>query len=131
MTANTGAAATTTGSRPVDIVVRFNEALNARDVNGMMQLMTSDCIFENTHPPPDGTRYEGQAAVRVFWERFFISAAETRIDAEEMLGLGERIVMRWVYSWVGPRGETEHIRGIDLYRIRDGLIAEKLSYVKG
>ena len=97
----------------------------------MMQLMTSDCIFENTHPPPDGSRYEGQAAVRSFGSAFLSAPPKPASTTEEMLGLGERVVMRWVYSWVGPRGETEHIRGIDLYRIRDGLIAEKLSYVKG
>jgi hypothetical protein len=36
-----------------------------------------------------------------------------------------------VYTWRGPLGEAAHIRGIDLYRLRDGLISEKLSYVKG
>jgi hypothetical protein len=39
--------------------------------------------------------------------------------------------MRWVYTWVDARGVEGHIRGVDLYRVRGGLIAEKLSYVKG
>jgi hypothetical protein len=26
--------------------------------------MTDDCVFENTYPATDGTRYQGQAAVR-------------------------------------------------------------------
>jgi hypothetical protein len=39
--------------------------------------------------------------------------------------------MRWTYSWVDPSGTPGHIRGVDVYRVRDGLIAEKLSYVKG
>jgi uncharacterized protein (TIGR02246 family) len=116
---------------PVDLVTRFNDALNARDLDAMMHLMTPDCVFENTHPPPDGARYEGQAAVREFWQRFFVGASETRIQVEEIFAAGERVVMRWVYTWSGPLGETGYIRGIDLYRIQDGLIAEKLSYVKG
>lgn len=115
----------------VDLVVRFNDALNARDLDAMMRLMTPDCIFENTHPPPDGTRYDGQAAIREFWERFFAGAPETRIEVEEIFAADERVVMRWVYTWRGPLGEAARIRGIDLYRLRNGLIAEKLSYVKG
>ena len=116
---------------PIDIAQRFNDALNRRDLDAMMRLMTPDCVFENTHPPPDGARYEGQAAVRTFWDRFFLSAAETRIETEEIFAAGDRIVMRWVYTWADPLGGTGHIRGVDLYRVRDGLIAEKLSYVKG
>lgn len=113
------------------LVRQFNDALNARDLDEMMRLMTPDCVFENTHPPPDGTRYEGQAAVREFWARFFLGASETRIKVEEIFAADDRVVMRWAYIWTGPLGDSGHIRGIDLYRIRDGLIAEKLSYVKG
>ena len=36
----------------VQLVTRFNDALNAHDVDGMMALMSDDCIFENTYPPP-------------------------------------------------------------------------------
>ncbi len=113
------------------LVVRFNQALNDRDVDGMMRLMTEDCLFENTAPPPDGGRYVGQAAVRGFWEAFFRGSQEASIEIEEIFALGERCVMRWVYHWVDAQGTGGHIRGVDVYKIRDGKIAEKLSYVKG
>jgi len=113
------------------LVLRFNDALNARDLESMMALQTEYCVFENTYPPPDGARYVGQAAVRGFWEDFFRSSAESYIEVEEIYALGERVVMRWVYRWRDEQGQEGHIRGVDLYRLRDGLIAEKLSYVKG
>ncbi|HEX2981476.1 MAG TPA: nuclear transport factor 2 family protein [Anaerolineaceae bacterium] len=50
---------------------------------------------------------------------------------EEIFALGNRCVMRWVYSWESLTGHSGYIRGVDIYRERDGLIAEKLSYVKG
>jgi uncharacterized protein (TIGR02246 family) len=115
----------------VAIVTRFNDALNARDVDAMLRLMTEDCVFENTHPPPDGARYQGQSAVRAFWEEFFRDSSQARIDVEEIFGLGNRCVMRWTYHWTDPAGQTGHIRGVDIYTLEDGLIAEKLSYVKG
>lgn len=113
------------------IVTQFNQALNAQDVDSMMCLMTEGCVFENTYPPPDGTRYEGQVAVRQFWEEFFRSAAQASIELEEILAWGDRCVMRWTYRWVDAAGTPGHTRGIDLYRLEGGLIAEKLSYVKG
>jgi len=36
-----------------------------------MSLMTDDCVFENTLPPPDGERFVGQTDVRRFWDTFF------------------------------------------------------------
>jgi len=115
----------------IDLVKRFNEALNAGDVEGMMRWMTEDCIFENTYPPPDGTRFQGQAEVRGFWEDFFRGSSQAYIEIEEIFALGQRCVMRWSYHWVGADGASGHIRGVDLYTIENGLIAEKLSYVKG
>lgn len=115
----------------VQLVTRFNEALNAGDVDGMMRLMSEDCVFENTVPAPDGTRYAGQQAVRAFWELFFRGSRSPRIEIEEIFAAGERCVMRWVYSWLDSGGNRRRVRGVDVYRIRAGLIAEKLSYVKG
>ena len=115
----------------VAIVIRFNDALNARDVDAMMRLMTEDCVFENKHPPPDGARYQGRAAVRAFWEDFFRGSSQARIDVEEIFGLGNRCIMRWTYRWIDAAGKAGHIRGVDIYTLDKDLIAEKLSYVKG
>ena len=112
-------------------VVKFNDALNAADVDAMLVLMTVDCVFENTYPAPDGARFEGQAAVRAFWQGFFAESSSAHIEAEEIFGAVGRVVMRWRYDWTDEHGQTGHIRGVDVYRLRDGLIAEKLSYVKG
>lgn len=115
----------------VQLVTRFNDALNAHDVDGMMALMSDDCIFENTYPPPDGARLVGQAAVRGFWERFFAGSSGAAIEIEEIFAGDDRCVMRWIYRWEGAAGVPGHVRGVDVYRLRDGLIGEKLSYVKG
>ncbi len=33
--------------------------------------------------------------------------------------------MRWTYTW----GDG-HVRGVDVFKLKDGLICEKLSYMK-
>ena len=119
------------GSATTQLVIAFNQALNRRDLDAMMALMTDDCVFENTYPPPDGTRYVGQAAVRAFWADFFTGSANSTIEIEEIFAQDERVVMLWTYRWVDLQDKAGHIRGVDIYHLRDGLIAEKLSYVKG
>lgn len=113
------------------VVLAFNEAFNRHDVAGMMQLMSHDCIFENTDPAPDGTVYSGKEAVTDFWQAFFRESPQAHIEIEEIFGLGERCIMRWRYSWVDRAGENGHVRGVDIFRVRNGSIREKLSYVKG
>lgn len=115
----------------IELVLAFNEALNRRDLAGMMRMMTVDCVFENTAPPPDGERFAGQEAVRKFWQDFFQSSTRSVIEPEEIFAVADRCVMRWTYRWTDADGQSGHIRGVDVYTVRDGLIAEKLSYVKG
>jgi ketosteroid isomerase-like protein len=113
------------------IVLEFNEAFNRHDVTGMMRLMSEDCIFENTDPAPDGTRYSGKETVTQFWQDFFRDSPEAHIDIEEIFGLGNRCIMRWKYRWVDAAGKEGHVRGVDIFQIKEGFISEKLSYVKG
>jgi ketosteroid isomerase-like protein len=112
------------------VVTRFCEAFDRRDVDAVMALMTEDCVFENTSPAPDGERHVGQAAIRRFWEGFFASTEAPRFENEEMFVAGDRVTSRWRFSW-GSAGSGGHVRGVDLYRVRDGKVSEKLAYVKG
>ncbi len=114
-----------------EIVDRFNERFNAHDIEGFMALMTDDCVFENTFPPPDGERYEGQPAVRAFWEQFFEGNPTAHFKAEDSFATDDRCTVRWRYTWRQEDGSEGHVRGVDVFRIRDGRIAEKLAYVKG
>ena len=114
------------GSDPLAVVERFNDAFNRQDLDSVMELMTEDCIFEDTDPPPDGARHQGAAAVRAGFGDFFRSTPTANFVAEEQFGIGDRAVVRWIFTW----GDG-HVRGVDVFRIRDGKVAEKLAYVKG
>ena len=110
----------------IRIVLEFNEAFNRHDVAGMMRLMSEDCLFENTHPAPDGTVYSGREAVTRFWQDFFRDSPHAQIEIEEIFGFGNRCIMRWKYNW----GDG-YVRGVDIFEVKDGYICKKLSYVKG
>lgn len=113
------------------IVLDFNDAFNEHDVTEMMKLMSEDCIFDNTEPAPDGTVYLGKKAVTRFWEDFFRESPGAHIDVEEIFAAGEHCIMRWKYNWVDAEGRKGHVRGVDVFKVTNGLIREKLSYVKG
>ncbi|MCU1664338.1 MAG: hypothetical protein JWR58_4403 [Pseudonocardia sp.] len=106
-------------------VGRFQKAFDARDVDAIMAAMTPDCVFEDT-TPPDGRRHVGAEAVRAAWTALFAAAPDGVFTTEELIDAGDRVVARWRYEW-----GSGHVRGVDVFTVRDGLVAEKLAYVKG
>jgi ketosteroid isomerase-like protein len=115
----------------VRVVIAFNAAFNRHDVSAMMQLMCEDCVFENTDPAPDGAVFSGKETITQFWQGYFNQSPQAHIEVEESISSGNRCIMRWRYGWVDLEGHKGHVRGVDIYRVQNGLICEKLSYVKG
>ncbi len=115
----------------IEVINQFNDAFNRHDVRAVMALMTEDCVFENTYPSPDGERFEGQVAIRHFWEEFFRSSPDAVFQSEEMFAHEDRCVIRWTYHWTNTDGSRGHVRGVDVLCVRNGKVAEKLAYVKG
>jgi ketosteroid isomerase-like protein len=107
------------------VVEAFGAAWAAHDLDAALAFVTDDCVFDATGPAPDGKRHVGRDAIRKGWQAIFDDLS-SRFDAEETFSVGDRVVQRWRYSWDGG-----HIRGVDVFTVRDGKVAEKLSYVKG
>ncbi|MGD9905180.1 MAG: nuclear transport factor 2 family protein [Vicinamibacterales bacterium] len=114
----------------LDVVQRFNDAINRHDAVAVAALLTDDTVFENTAPAPDGTRVVGKAAVAAYWERWFVNNPDARFDSEDVVVAGDRCTVQWIYRKTRD-GKPWHLRGIDLLTVRDGKIAAKLAYVKG
>jgi len=114
----------------VRTVLAFNEAFNRQDVSAMLQQLSADCVFEDTIPSPDGTRYVGTQSLAQYWQGFFKDFPQARLHIEEIFGLGNRCILRWRCDWGDDGGGQSHLRGVDIYQVREGLICEKLSYSK-
>ncbi len=110
---------------PAAVVQRFGLAWGEHDLDATLALCTPGCAFESTGPPPDGARHVGQAELRAAWAPIFADTAAT-FTVEETLSAEDRVVQRWRYDWDGG-----HVRGVDVFRVTDGLVSEKYSYVKG
>ena len=112
-------------------ILHFQATFNTHNVDAIMRLMSDDCVFENTVPAPDGARLVGQAAVRAAWEALFRDSPQAAFAVEEAFAAGDRGVIRWKYTWGASSASAGHVRGVDILRVRDGKVTEKLSYVKG
>lgn len=108
----------------------FNDAFNRGDADAVASLLTEDTVFENTSPPPDGQRIEGKTAVAEFWRRWFSRNPGALFEAEDMIVAGDRAVVQWVYR-KSRDGQPWHIRGVDVFLVREGKVAAKQAYVKG
>lgn len=109
---------------------RFNEAFNRHDADGLAAFLTEDTVFEDTSPAPDGRRIEGKAQVVEFWRGWFVRNSDARFEAEEVIVSGNRGTVPWVYRKIRD-GQPWHLRGVDIFTVRDGKVAAKLAYVKG
>lgn len=120
----------TSDGSTLDVVNRFNDAVNRHDAAAVAALLSDDTVFENTGPAPNGTRVEGKAAVAAFWERWLAANAGATFEAEDVVVAGDRCTVQWIYRKL-RNGQPWHLRGIDVFKVRGGKVAAKLSYVKG
>lgn len=111
---------------PLDVVRAFNEAWGAHDLDATLAMMTDDAVFESTGPAPDGTKCVGHDVIRSAWQAIF-DDPDSRFETEDAHAAGpDAAVVRWTYHWADG-----HVRGIDLFTMRDGKVSGKYSYVKG
>lgn len=109
------------------VIDAFNRAFHDRDPAAIAPLVAETCVIEAITPAPDGALLLGKAAALANWQGL---AAETHsvFDQEEVLVVGERAVIRWRYVF-GPQA-TDALRGVNIMRVRDGLIVEAMGYAK-
>lgn len=108
-----------------EIMRRFNEVFLRHDPSELKKLIAEHCVIEKIGPAPDGDRCVGREACIALWEGIATEPG-TYFDLEEVFAAGDRATIRWHYSF----GEGQSVRGVNLMRVRDGLIVEAMGYVK-
>jgi ketosteroid isomerase-like protein len=110
-----------------DVVRRFIAAFQQKDPGAIRELVAADCVMEAMQPAPDGQRVEGYEANVAFWEAMVADPVGT-FEVEDVVICGDRATNRWRYRF-GEDGESS-VRGVTLFLVRDGRIAEALAYAK-
>jgi len=117
-----------THSELEDLVTRFTDAFNREDLDAVMSHFTDDAVYDQF----DGTPARGQAEIRRAFEPQFAGAfGRMRFETEDLFvdprsGKG---LIRWLCT-LERDGRKRGWRGLDILHVRDGKIAEKLTYAK-
>jgi SnoaL-like domain len=122
---------TPAGASAEDVLSRFTAALNRHDLSAALALTSNNCVFESSSPAPAGERSIGHTELEMAWKPIVEDPSshftiEESFTAGESFMAGTRVVQRWRYDWADG-----YVRGVELVTVRDGLIVEKLAYVKG
>ena len=113
-------------------LVRWQEAWDVHDLDGVMELFHDDIYFENW---TEG-RVRGKEALREAWTPWFrdhggfqFTREDTFIDETQ-----QKALTRWRLDWPsierGYEGRHETRRGVDIVHFEDGKIIQKLTYSK-
>ena len=114
------------------LLVRFGRAFNAGDVDGILACVTADFEWRLAQGPdaPDGRIVRGKDAVRAALAERAAAIRHIRFSETEVTIAGDRIVGRFPATGEWASGAPIDVRGVDVYDLRDGLIAVKDSYWK-
>lgn len=111
-----------------ELMRRFNDVFLRHDPTELPELIAPDCVIENTTPAPNGARTVGRDACVALWKEI-ATMPGTYFDLEDVVVTGDRAIIRW--RFYRGEGESNSVRGVNLMRVRDGLIVEAMGYVKG
>jgi ketosteroid isomerase-like protein len=111
-----------------EVIRRFNDAFQRHDPTSLLPLIAPECVVENSSPAPHGSRHVGREACLELWTRI-ATLPGSHFDLEEVFVAGDRAVIRWRFHW--GEGDSESVRGVNVMRVRDGLIVEALGYAQG
>ena len=113
-------------------VARFNGVWNGHAVEGILEMMTDDVVFEASFgKDPWGTRVVGKAALRAFLQDMLERIPDVRWDEIRHFAHPELVVVEWLTSGTPRGGRPFKVEGCDILTVRAGQIAAKRSYRKG
>ena len=109
----------------------FADAWNRHDLNDLMSMMTTDCVFEASGGNTvDGERHQGQQVVRAAYAAVFEQYPDAHWGGARHFVTGDRGVSEWTFTGTLKDGKRVEVAGCDLLTIRDGKIAIKNSFRK-
>ena len=119
-----------TRSEISDLIVRFQEALNRRDVTALVNFHTEDCVVES---PVAGGQARGREAIARSYEAFFRAFPDLALTYDEPLIDGDRVVIITRISgtdlggFLGlqPTGRAVDFPCVLLYDLANGLITRE------
>ena len=107
-----------------ELIERYNDAWNAQDLDTIASLHHPEIVFDN-HTANE--RAEGADAVREHIARIFANNPDMRFTTRSLQTGDDFAVCEWTLN-VTKDGRRLEWDGVDVFPLRDGLIARKDVY---
>jgi steroid delta-isomerase-like uncharacterized protein len=109
----------------------FADAWNRHDVDALMSMMTTDCVFAASGGNAvDGERHEGQRAVRAAFAAVFEQYPDAHWGHARHFVTEDRGVSEWTFTGTRRDGKRVEVTGCDVFTFQSGRIAVKNSFRK-
>jgi uncharacterized protein (TIGR02246 family) len=120
-----------TDSNMESLLQAFADAWNRHDVDALMSMMTTDCVFQaSSGNMIDGERHEGQRAVRAAYAAVFEQYPDAQWGDARHFVTGDRGVSEWTFTGTLKTGQRVEVIGCDVFTFRNAKIAIKNSFRK-
>ncbi len=127
----TGAVTEAETAMSADRLAEFGEAWNRHDPDLLMTYMADDCSYQASFGPDvDGRDYQGRAAVRVGYARFFQQYPDGVFSDSRVFVAGDRGASEWTFSATDAAGNQLSVRGCDLFEFDGDRIRRKDAFRK-
>jgi ketosteroid isomerase-like protein len=114
------------GGDPAAVVRAMFEARHKGDAEAYLRCISDDFVAVGL----DGTRYEGHAVIRAFFEGLGDETEQdTHASAEMFLANGDRVVVLGRLYTLGARGMTGRALAWE-FVVRDGLVSRCTAYAR-
>ena len=111
-----------------DLVIRFTEAFNHDDLDGVMSFMAEDAIYDEFN----GRLNRGKQSIReAFVPQFRGDYGRIRFQTEDLFvdPESDKALISWLCTLEND-GRSSAWRGLDILCFENGLLTEKRTYAK-
>jgi len=103
-----------------ELIQQGIDALNHRDMERYFAMYAPTCVFYEPPSQPFGVERDRQNA-----ERAFTDFPDMRLTIDDMVGEGEKVVVRWTCRAThAPSGKSAAWTGVSCMRLVDGKVVE-------
>ncbi len=116
----------------VRVVQECFQALGARDVPAMMQLLAEDVVLVSPGPPdlvPWAGEYHGPDGVGQYYMALSQGVETSGMEVRELIAQGDKVVALGQHTGrVRATGRSYDLNWVQVYTVRDGKVAALHSY---
>lgn len=76
-------------SSPIEVVLKFEQAINSRQSTAIVAMCTEDSVFVDSL----GSKVRGRDKLKNAWESYFKTVPDYRISHEEIFGHGDSVAV--------------------------------------